>query len=343
MNWKKYLAVFLALCMLLSIAGCTDRKETPETSGETTIPQQTTQPTETTVPTESTQLQTPAQSKPLLYKVTDSKGNVAWLFGSIHVGAEYFYPLPSYVTAAYENADALAVEFDIVAFEEDLEAVQEMSGMMFYQDGTTIKDHIPEAVYQEAVKVLDENYMYIQLVDTMQPSAWCDLIDGIVYENIGVNYDLGIDKHLLDRAHEEGKKILDIESAVFQLAMLNGYSDPLQSVLLEESIAGYYDQEAVKASLEEMMLLWANGDERAFCDYLNEAPEFENQEESALYEEYNKAMRTDRNWNMADYVEDSLASGQEVFVCVGAAHVVGAGAMVELLRERGYTVILVQE
>ena len=46
---------------------------------------------------------------------------------------------------------------------------------------------------------------------------------------------------------------------------------------------------------------------------------------------------------MTAFVEDSLASGEEVFVCVGAAHVVGNGAMVELLRDSGYTVTLVQE
>lgn len=53
-------------------------------------------------------------------------------------------------------------------------------------------------------------------------------------------------------------------------------------------------------------------------------------------------MLIDRNLGMADFVEDALASGDEVFVCVGAAHVVGKDALVELLRERGYTVELVK-
>lgn len=46
---------------------------------------------------------------------------------------------------------------------------------------------------------------------------------------------------------------------------------------------------------------------------------------------------------MADFAEDAIASGQEVFICVGAAHVVGEGAMADLLAERGYNVELITE
>ena len=45
---------------------------------------------------------------------------------------------------------------------------------------------------------------------------------------------------------------------------------------------------------------------------------------------------------MTDFAEDALASGDEVFICVGAAHVVGEGAMADLLAKRGYTVTLVK-
>lgn len=57
-----------------------------------------------------------------------------------------------------------------------------------------------------------------------------------------------------------------------------------------------------------------------------------------MYVEYNDAMMVQRNLAMADYAEEALASGKEVFICVGAAHVVGEGAMADLLAQRGYTV-----
>ena len=58
--------------------------------------------------------------------------------------------------------------------------------------------------------------------------------------------------------------------------------------------------------------------------------------------EYNKAMLNVRNVGMAEYAVEALESGQEVFICVGAAHVVGNGALVELLTEYGYTVEVVK-
>ena len=346
MKLKKWLSLFLVLCMLFSFAACgseeyyTEDEETKETTEATTTattePQQT-EPTETTTPEETDQ----ASSAPLLYKVTDSQGNVAWLFGSIHVGAEYYYPLPNYVTAAYYGADALAVEFDIIAYESDLQT--QMSDMMqlMYTDGTTISSHLPAELYNEAVQILTENNMYSAMMDVYCISMWATLIDNITYEKLGVRTDLGIDRHLLEQAYTDNKTILNVESSTFQYGMMAEFSEELQTILLETAIAGYKDQAGVSTDLEEMLALWASGDEAAFTAYLCEEEAFSSPEEEALYEEYNNAMLISRNLNMASFVEDVLKTGQEVFVCVGAAHVVGPGAMVELLRQRGYTVELV--
>jgi uncharacterized protein YbaP (TraB family) len=54
-------------------------------------------------------------------------------------------------------------------------------------------------------------------------------------------------------------------------------------------------------------------------------------------------MVTQRNISMADFAEEALDSGKEVFICVGAAHVVGPGAMADLLTQRGYTVEVIAD
>ena len=360
MNWRKLLAALLVLCMLFSFAACGEDEgyydEEEEETEETEETEQTDPTDPSADPTDPTDPENdpgtndpgtndpigpvvaPDTATPLLYKVTDQNGNVAWLFGSIHAGAEYFYPLPEYVTAAYEGADALAVEFDVKAYESDTTAQMALATKMLYTDGTTIKDHIPEETYNEAVKILQEKGIYMSYM-----AVWTDTINGFTEETAGVNYDLGIDMHLLDKAYSDNKKILDIESAEFQFGMLLGYSDELQTILLADAIASYYAPEEYKAELEDLMAIWATGNESQFAAYLDQEVTFETPEEKALYEEYTKAMETDRNICMADFVETALASGEEVFVCVGAAHVVGQDAMVELLRERGYTVTLVQQ
>ncbi|MEE1075523.1 MAG: TraB/GumN family protein, partial [Acutalibacteraceae bacterium] len=84
--------------------------------------------------------------------------------------------------------------------------------------------------------------------------------------------------------------------------------------------------------------IWAAGDEKEFSKYLASEDQDMTAEEIQLYEEYIKAMFVDRNLSMADYAETSLKSGKEVFICVGAVHIVGEGAVAELLKQRGYKV-----
>ena len=147
---------------------------------------------------------------PLLYKVTDDQGNSVWLFGSIHVGRDSYYPLPDYVLNAFDSADMLAVEFDIIAFEKNMQQQVEAMTYMVYRDGTTIKDHIPKDLYDRAVAVLKENDTYLSVLDSYCAAMWGSLIESLAAEKLGAKTELGIDRHLLERAKDAGKEIDDI-------------------------------------------------------------------------------------------------------------------------------------
>ena len=335
---KRFFAWLLIFAMCISFVAC-GQQDAPDTQTQPTKgTTQTADQTTATEPTEDPSDETTGSATPLLYKVTDKDGNVLWLFGSIHVGREDYYPLPDYVMDAYEGADSLAVEFDTIAFEEDTQAVMQMAGMMIYTDGTTIQDHIPADLYNRAVKVMKDLDIYMLGVDMILPIMWSNDIDVALIEKLGGNTELGIDAHFLEKAKKDKKEILEVESAEFQLGMMVGFSEELQIMLLEESVKMYEDQESAKEDLETLMDLWASGDEAAFAEYITATDENMTDEERALYEEYEYAMTTSRNLSMTDYAEGVLKSGKEVFLCVGAAHIVGEGAMAQLLAQRGYTV-----
>lgn len=346
---KKLCSILLALCLLLGLCACGKSApaetptEAPATTAPTTAP--TTEPTTepvtepvtepTTDPVEEPD--TASSISPLLYKVTDADGNVAWLFGSIHVGQDYFYPLPDYVTNAYESADALAVEADMVAFESDLSAQTAALSSLVYMDGTMISDHISEDLYNRSVEILEENNTYMSLLDVYYPIMWSSLIESFQLEAFELDTDLGIDMYFLNDAYDTGKEIREVESVQFQYDMMGNFSPEIQAAVLEGSVYSYDHPEESEADYFELMDAWAQGNAEELSALLNEV-EFESDEEKALYEEYNDAMVTQRNISMADFAEEALASGKEVFICVGAAHVVGPGAMADLLTQRGYTV-----
>lgn len=333
---KRLLALILAILMVFCLVACSKDKKTnakePEKAQEKQEQQEEEQEEEEEQESEIT---------PILYRVTDEEGNEVYLFGSIHVGQEYFYPLPDYVLDAYEKADALAVEFDILAFEEDTKAQTEMAKLMLITDGTSVKDYIPQELYDRAVAYLEDADLYMSMLDYFYPFVWTSFVEENMIAELGLDTELGIDRYFLNRAKEEDKPIMDIESAEFQYGMLAGFSEPLQILLLEEALAAVEDMDAVEEDMMKLVDLWASGDEEGLVEYLYEEADLE-EDEIALYVEYNTAMITDRNLGMADFAEEALASGDTVFIVVGAAHIVGPDAMADLLAQRGYTVERVQ-
>lgn len=366
---KKITALLLALVLCFTLCACSAEKDKNEAADKSTtlsdIGSQETTQAETTEPLTTEPLTTEEETSafpeeegtlpevpvvdlpisekesisPILYKVSDAKGNVIWLFGSIHVGKEEFYPLPDYVMNAYNSSDVLAVEANVLSAEEDVTGLMNAMRPLLYTDGTTIKDHVSEEAYTAGVNALTELGIYNKALDFYCPAMWSNLIDSVIILNLGIDATSGIDMHFLALATEENKEIYEIESAEFQYGMLGGFSDELQEMLLVSSAEGAADIDAYGEGLNGLIDLWTAGDEEAFCEYLSSDGEGMPAE---LYEEYYTAMYSDRNNNMTDYAVDALASGEEVFICVGAAHVVGEGSISDNLRELGYTVEMVR-
>ncbi len=318
----RFTALFCTLILCLCLVSCAPTSpaqpiETPEAP--------TTEPSET------------APSSPLLYKASDASGNEIYLFGSIHVGDESMYPLPSYVTEAFDQAEGLAVECDIVASENDMNAMAQSLQALVYIDGTTIKDHISEELYVASKTILEENESYNALLDYYMPIMWSSTIDSFVIAQYGYDAGLGIDRHLLTLAKENDKPIHEIESVDFQYNMFASFSEDIQYCLLASSVETYNDPD-MEQEFEELVDCWVYGDEQGLVSHLESDTSSLSPEEAALYAEYEQAMIHDRNIAMADYAQEALTNDDELFICVGAAHIVGEGGMVDLLQERGYTV-----
>ena len=278
------------------------------------------------------------EASPILYQVTDEDGHILWLFGSIHVGREDYYPLPDYVMNAFNGADSLAVELDIIAFEEDVNLQMEALMPLIYMDGSSIKDHISPELYDKAVEAFKGFDTYMSALDMYCPALWYSMLDSLLMEQLGADINLGIDRHLLEKAKENQQPILEIESAASQYQLLAGFSDELQAWLLESSVEMWQSPDLARIDMNLMMELWASGNEQAFSAYLAGSDETMTDEEQALYEEFNQAMLTNRNLQMAEFARDALLSGEEIFICVGAAHVIGEGSITQLLAQQGYTV-----
>lgn len=157
--------------------------------------------------------------------------------------------------------------------------------------------------------------------------------------------------YFLELAHRQKKDIKEIESAKYQYGTIAKFSDSLQNLLLESAIDTYKTAKDTSSKIAdgeksdtELLLdlidAWKKGDAEKISSLLQieEDVEFDSEKDKKLFNEYYKAMYTDRDKNMTDYAVKALKSGKEIFICVGAAHVVAKGAMVDQLKALGYTV-----
>lgn len=280
------------------------------------------------------------QATPLFYHVTGTNGQEMYLLGTIHAGDARTAYLPSEIYDALDLADALAVEFDILADEDALENDAEYAAQQadYYMnpDNTATKDILEPEVYEKAVKLLKLSGNYNASMEYVKPNVWSSVIDNFFLSLSPLRSEKGVDRRLLKLAKESEKEILDIESALSQLEMLTGFSQELQISLLEGSLeytAAEYNEE-----LQTLFDLWCAGDEAALREYLTDDTSDLTEEEMVLYQEYTDAMLIDRNEAMLDVAISYLESGDTVFYAVGLAHLLQENGLVDTLQEAGYTV-----
>ena len=279
---------------------------------------------------------------PAFYKVTGPEGQQMWLLGTIHVGDARTLAMPDQIHTAFRESDALAVEFDMNDFEDQLlespELAEEALRAYVYTDGSTVESHLtlPD-LYPMALQTMKMTGQMSTVMTVTKPIIWSDIIDDFFMRQ-GYRYSTlyGVDMQLLDMAQAQEKKILNIESGMQQLNLLTGYSDEVQEMILAGSLS--VDPITYNQQLNELFELWCSGDEEAIREYLTVDTSEMTEEELRMYMEYEQAMSTDRNAQMLEVARGYLESGETVFYAVGLAHLLEEDGLVNTLREAGYIV-----
>jgi uncharacterized protein YbaP (TraB family) len=136
----------------------------------------------------------------------------------------------------------------------------------------------------------------------------------------------GVDRYLAGRAQQSGKTIAGLESLEFQIGLLDQLSKRDQESLLLQSLK---EATALEGNVNEIVQSWWKGDvvglEKLLLRGMREFPEVHRK----VFEERN------RRW--LRQMETLIAEGRDTMVVVGAGHLVGKDGLLELLRQRGYT------
>ena len=276
-----------------------------------------------------------AGSQPLLYRVTDEDGHTVYLLGTIHIGREDMYPLSDAVEQAYAEAEILAVEADILAYSQNLIKITRLSLALMYGPGDDASRHMSQEGYALALEKID--YPEI-LLKRMRLAGWMSLAEEQIYSLAGLSSDWGVDMHLLRRAHADGKRIDELEGMEEQMDVLLSMPDSIAEMQIVSSLK---NMAATAASYNLLLSAWQTGNEALFRILLqsgdmalDQLPE----DIRADYQQYTDALYGNRDAGFEEQAIRYLAEGKTVLFAVGAAHVVGDGALADRLMKDGYTV-----
>ena len=275
---------------------------------------------------------------PLLYEVTkEGSNNKMYLLGSIHAANKEDLVFPEYVMNAYNSSHYLACEFDNIAYLNDQEKVMASALKMLYQDGTTIKDHLNEKTYNKLIDFLQKKNSYVNVYEQYKPYFFISLLTEIMTKETNIASS-GIDEFFLNKAHEDNKKILEVESYDYQISVFESFPDEFYDLMINEEIDNY--NESIE-ELKKMYEAWKTGNIEDLLKYGSEdldIKETYTKKQKEYIELFNKKIIYDRNDTMTKKAIEYFDDGKDVFFMVGALHIVGDNGIANKLKTMGYNV-----
>ena len=268
-------------------------------------------------------------AKSILYKAESSTATV-YILGSIHLAKPELYPLKKPIEEAYKKSDILVVELDPQSPHTMQVIQQSMFKEGLYPPGKTLKSELTPRTYILLKKYLLKIGLSLEIMQPMRP--WSVMLQLSVMEMMRLGYspELGIDLHFLNKAKRDKKKVLELETAEEQMALLSKDDKVFQDLLLRYTLEEMHQMEPL---LNKMFSSWKAGDAKTLAEVVDSSLVADKRLEG-IYE----ALITKRNYKMAKKVQHYLKTNKNYFVIVGSGHVVGREGIVDLLRQRGYKV-----
>ncbi|MBN1161752.1 MAG: TraB/GumN family protein [Dehalococcoidales bacterium] len=273
------------------------------------------------------QATTPTGGKLFIWKVSSGTTHV-YLLGSVHVASSDLYPLDAAIEDAFVSSDYLVVEVNTNNLTQS-HATQLLLDYGTYPEGDGFKSHVSEVLYNKLDEYFSKYGMVMSLLNDFKPFVIYNLMSQYMLEGLGYEIEYGIDLYFMNKAEENNKDILELETPEFQMYLLSSVPDEDIIAAIQYDI----DNPEIEKYLDDLFSAWGDGDtgrmETIVFEALVEEPDME---------PYYEIMYNQRNLHMVGKIVEFLADDEVYFIVVGAGHLVGENGLVNLLQNMGYAV-----
>jgi uncharacterized protein YbaP (TraB family) len=267
-----------------------------------------------------------AQYNSLLWKISgNGLKEPSYLFGTMHTADGRIVSLGDKITAPYfRTAKTYAMELD----PNEAMDMSLMSKLMM-GSGNSLGQLLPPGDYSFLDSIVNKKTGYpMMLFDNVAPIYIMTILEtvglGLSDSSVDGNSDV-LDMYLYNKAKDENKKIIGIETVQEQLNALGALSYKEQAKLLAEEIDSLKQN---SSSGKEEVNYYLKQD----LDGLNA-----HDEDAQKPEKFYKALVLDRNARMANRIAGFIHK-ESTFIAIGALHLPGEKGVIELLRQKGYLV-----
>jgi len=253
----------------------------------------------------------------------------SYLFGTIHVSDPRVMKLPEEAETAFSKAEIAAFEVEI---ERDQMDLTERPEYYLLPEGETLMGQIGFWSYNRLKHLPTFYYFTLRDFDRLQPWViWFVIADKDV--TIGLREDPNkpvLDDWLQQRALDEGKEVIALETAEQQLQIFGGMPMDDQVSMLVSAIDEYYRP----GTEVDRLRLYLDGD-LAMRYALWQR--FLGHMDPGVAQRFHARIGSDRNRFMAERLLPIFARGS-TFVAVGAMHLPGDDGLLRLLELQGFTI-----
>ena len=264
-----------------------------------------------------------------LFRVTRD-GQMAYLFGTIHVGASSFYPLAPQVSRALADSSQLVLELDTRASDDFDLAVRKHAS---YPAGDHIRNHVSPDTLRRLTTALHAVGIPLSGVGHLKPWLLANMLIGIELERSGFKRAHGNESFLLDAVQARGARLAELESADYQLSLFDTLGDASAEAYLREALDDLSSGMSMKKA-RAIIDAWTSGDAAALDALIPDTIG-----DGTVTSDFTRRTLLDRrNPEMAQRIAHIMKDGKVSFVGVGLLHLLGANGLPQLLSQRGYQV-----
>lgn len=268
-----------------------------------------------------------------LFLVT-ANGHTMHLFGTMHVGLDEFYPLEPRITEAITHASTVALEMD--PDQPQAVLIQALQQYGLRRAGAPGYESLPAEERARVERLVRASGMDASRAASYKPVLLACMLALAEYTKLGYRPELSAEAFIARLARSSKARILALESASLQLALLDELTLADQWRFLNETAAsiesGSQREQALKVARA-----WSTADS-ATLDTVEEGIASDNSVSGKFARE---VMIEGRNGVLADKLANLLSREQHTVAAIGVLHLLGKNGVPALLRARGIEVVRV--